>query len=129
MEKDLTGQQFGRFKVLGRDTISTAPKRKTNWICQCSICGRIRSVRRDCLMRGISANCYCRDYNKPAVNISQMRKKYGCTYCADYNNCKVTTTGVCLYAQIFDEAGGYNAYDREAKKDIYATVAAFPDNI
>jgi len=52
--KDLTGQRFGRLKVLNIDTERT--NRKTYWICKCD-CGKFKSIRGDGL--GIVNSCGC----------------------------------------------------------------------
>jgi hypothetical protein len=52
--KDLTGQQFGKWTVLGRD--KSRPSRRVLWICLCE-CGTKSSVRADQLNTGRSRSC------------------------------------------------------------------------
>lgn len=52
--KDLTGQQFGKWTVLGRDT--TQPSRRVRWNFVCE-CGTENSVRGDMLTGNRSRSC------------------------------------------------------------------------
>lgn len=58
--KDLTGQVFGRWTVLGRaaDNISKCGNRYTQWICRCE-CGTERVVSMSNLVNGKSKSCGC----------------------------------------------------------------------
>lgn len=52
---DLTGMSFGRLVVLGFD------KKKTKysyWICRC-VCGKIKSIMGQCLIKGKAVSCGC----------------------------------------------------------------------
>lgn len=54
--KDLTGQQFGRLKIIRRDT-----ERKANcayWICEC-VCNKIKSIISFSLTSGLTKSCGC----------------------------------------------------------------------
>lgn len=53
--KDITGQVFGRYKVIGR-----APTRGRNsyWTCECE-CGAVKEVRGSHLKRGGTVSCGC----------------------------------------------------------------------
>ena len=53
---DLTGQTFGRLKVLRRD--ETAPGNRIKWICQCK-CGNTVSVLSSSLRNGKTKSCGC----------------------------------------------------------------------
>ena len=53
---DLTGQTFGRLKVLRRD--ETAPGSRIKWICQCK-CGNTVSVLSSSLRNGKTKSCGC----------------------------------------------------------------------
>lgn len=54
--KDLTGQRFGRLRVLGRAGASRA--KKTTWFCTCN-CGRRLVVNGDNLISGNTSSCGC----------------------------------------------------------------------
>jgi 5-methylcytosine-specific restriction endonuclease McrA len=55
--KDLTGMRFGRLLVVNLDKERTTGKYSFwNVICDC---GKTKSVRRDCLIRGIVVSCGC----------------------------------------------------------------------
>lgn len=51
--RDLTGQRFGRYTVIGR---APSPPRRPRWWCRCD-CGRVRDVRADTLVAGTSTQC------------------------------------------------------------------------
>jgi hypothetical protein len=53
--KDLTGQHFGRWTVLG---LGERRDRRTFWTCECA-CGTIRDVAGNNLRRGMSTSCGC----------------------------------------------------------------------
>jgi hypothetical protein len=55
-KRDLAGQQFGRWKVIGFDR--SDPDKGAYWICVCE-CGRESSVRGAELHRGRSQSCGC----------------------------------------------------------------------
>lgn len=52
---DLTGQRYGRFTVLYRDT---SRKGATFWMCRCD-CGKVKSVRAGDLRSGMTVSCGC----------------------------------------------------------------------
>lgn len=58
--KDLTGQTFGRLKVIERaeDQVSKAGNHKTMWLCKCS-CGNETIVSSDGLKTGGTQSCGC----------------------------------------------------------------------
>lgn len=58
--KDLTGKQFGHWRVLGFSRYSTCPsnQRMTYWTCRCA-CGIERDVQGRSLRSGKSTNCGC----------------------------------------------------------------------
>lgn len=55
---DLTGQEFGRLKVISHDLSKQAHKNKAYWICQCS-CGNTVSVCSEELRNGKTKSCGC----------------------------------------------------------------------
>lgn len=64
---DITGQQFGYWTALGRDT-EYVSKRTSKWICQCE-CGTIKSVFKGSLLSGRSKSCGChRHDNSKGIN-------------------------------------------------------------
>ncbi len=67
---DLTGQTFGRLKVLSRR--SENPKRIL-WLCRC-ICGNYTEVERHKLTAGIIVSCGCR------LKETQYKKQSHCQY-------------------------------------------------
>ena len=54
---DLTGQRFGRWKVLKKDT---SPRKSTNafWLCRCE-CGKEKVILSTALRNGESQSCGC----------------------------------------------------------------------
>lgn len=55
--KDITGQKFGYWTVLGRDYDYHSPKH-AKWICRCE-CGTVKSVFKTTLLSGRSKSCGC----------------------------------------------------------------------
>src|SRR5687768_10901815 len=53
---NLVGQSFGRLTVIGID--KTKKIRPTRWFCLCE-CGTTVSIRRNCLIEGITKSCGC----------------------------------------------------------------------
>ena len=70
--KDITGQQFGYWTVLGLDTKDTS--RYAYWICQCK-CGTIKSVMGRNLRNGQSKSCGCYHKEISSKQISDWNKK------------------------------------------------------
>lgn len=69
---DLSGKQFGSYKVISRDPAETM---SPYWICEC-ICGRQSSVRSDVLRRGISTKClFCMEKEKVANRAKRSDKQ------------------------------------------------------
>lgn len=64
--KDLTGQKFGRLKVIG---IHETKTRKTYWTCQCD-CGGIKVVRSDSLQNGSIKSCGCLKKQQDKINLT-----------------------------------------------------------
>lgn len=54
--KDRTGEQFGRLKVLFRD--SETAKGRARWVCECA-CGKRVSILATSLARGATSSCGC----------------------------------------------------------------------
>ena len=52
--KDLLGQKFGKWTVIGKDN----SKNRASWICKCE-CGTIRPVMESNLIRGVTVSCGC----------------------------------------------------------------------
>lgn len=70
---DLTGQNFGYWRVLKRD--ETYPKGKhTKWICRCK-CGTVKSVFSGSLTSGRSKSCGCVTYHNLGVNSTHGMSK------------------------------------------------------
>ena len=65
MAKDLIGQRFGRWEVIG--TALPRNKRKY-WLCRCD-CGEEREVSQESLLRGTSRSCGCYRGDKRPSNI------------------------------------------------------------
>ena len=63
--KDLTGQSFGKWVVLGRATtkVTQSGYARTMWTCKCS-CGIIRDVDAGNLLSGASVSCGCNTISK-----------------------------------------------------------------
>lgn len=55
MKRDLSGETFGRLKVLRKDE---SRRDRSFWICQCS-CGKLKSIYRNHLLTGSSRSCGC----------------------------------------------------------------------
>lgn len=73
---DLTGERFGRWKVI---SLSGIDRGRKHWKCQCD-CGAEKIVRGDVLTRGISMSCGCL---AKEINV-QIRLKHG--YCINQNH-------------------------------------------
>lgn len=72
---DLTGQQFGRYTVLRRDTETVKyGGRMPNYICQCACGSPLRSVPRQSLTKGQAKSCGC--LHKEIV--AAKATKHGC---------------------------------------------------
>lgn len=73
---DLTGQRFGRLKVLKEAERYVSPKgeKKRQWLCICD-CGNEHVSGQDTLRKGSAKSCGC--YNKERV--SETHKKHGMT--------------------------------------------------
>lgn len=70
--KDLTGQQFGRLKVIKIDEEKTQQKKQSYWICECE-CGNIKSIFGSSLTTGRTKSCGCLQKDKVSINISGQR--------------------------------------------------------
>lgn len=73
--KDLTGQKFGEWTVLRRDTYyeADALRNDTYWLCKCS-CGNVRTISGYVLRHGASTSCGCRT---EAKRVETTLQKYG----------------------------------------------------
>jgi hypothetical protein len=73
--RDLTGQQFGQYLVLGRDQ-TPHPGSKAWWRCRC-MCGQVTSQERHSLLHGDAAQCRrCADKAKEAVQVGRWYGSY-----------------------------------------------------
>lgn len=86
--KDLSGQQFGKWKVLNLD--ETKQKGHKHWICQCS-CGTIRSVDGNTLRNGKSTSCGCQKFSKGEEKISFILTSNNIPFIAQW------TTKECVF--------------------------------
>lgn len=68
---DLTGDKFGFWTVLKRDTPRKGA-RNSYWLCECK-CGTIKSISRSSLISGKSQSCGC----KPNENRKGINKTHG----------------------------------------------------
>ena len=71
MKIDMTGQRYGNWTVLQKDT-SQHGKRNSYWLCRCD-CGTTRVVTRTSLISGRSLSCGCR----PSPNRKGINKTHG----------------------------------------------------
>ena len=71
--EDLTGQRFGMWTVIQRDTSkSTTSKRGARWICKCD-CGAEKSVLGYALRTGRSSSCGCTTGEKIVIDLTGQR--------------------------------------------------------
>ena len=69
---NLTGQEFGRLKVIARN--GTNQHGKTTWLCRCS-CGNNAIVIGSCLTSGHTSSCGCLQKESDAENGRKSRDK------------------------------------------------------
>lgn len=77
--RDLTGKQFNYLTVLERDWDYKKQHNITTgvyWKCQC-ICGNIKSVRVDCLIKGTIKSCGCMQHALHSQIIDMTNQRYG----------------------------------------------------
>lgn len=67
VKNDLTGQRFGRLKVIGVDDRNT---RKTYFLCECD-CGTVKSIRSDGLLSGAVKSCGCLKLEQDEINLDR----------------------------------------------------------
>lgn len=67
VKNDLTGQRFGRLKVIGVDDRNT---RKTYFLCECD-CGTVKSIRSDGLLSGAVKSCGCLKREQDEINLDR----------------------------------------------------------
>lgn len=72
--KDLTGQRFGRWVVVGR--AENSKNRNAKWWCKCD-CGIERAVLGNSLVRGLSKSCGC--YASQRTTALHPRNRYDLT--------------------------------------------------
>lgn len=85
--KDLTGQIFGKLKVLKRDDNYSPCKDngwKVKWICQCE-CGNTVSIFGSNLTSLHTTSCGCINYSIGEQNIEQILKKHNIKFKKEYS--------------------------------------------
>jgi len=72
--QDLTGQRFGRLKVLeqGETLVSQSGKRRIRWVCKCK-CGVIKLVVGESVRSGATTSCGCRKRETGRENAIKRR--------------------------------------------------------
>lgn len=84
--QDLTGNIYGKLKVIGPDETHIGTKEnnwKTKWLCQCE-CGNIVSVFRDNLVRLHTTSCGCASRSIGEENIIKLLEKNNISYSCEY---------------------------------------------
>jgi len=79
---DITGQEFGRWRVLSRSV--TNLHGKPAWVCQCE-CGAIKVVPGNSLRRGESTSCGCFSREVAADTLRKAAFKHGKHGVTEYN--------------------------------------------
>ena len=76
--KDLAGQKFGRWTVLGLDEKLTKEKHDIYWVCKCE-CGTVKSVNGETLRAGISTSCGCfrKEFTSDLLSLKLEGQKFG----------------------------------------------------
>lgn len=72
---DLRGQEFGFWRVVEKDVEKSKQARQGYWICECSLCGTIASVRGTALRSGQSTKC--EECNRHKVMTDESNNVYG----------------------------------------------------
>ena len=72
---DLKGQIFGFWQVIEKDLVKSKEQRQGYWICECSLCGNIVSVRGTALRSGKSTKC--EECNRHKVVADESNNTYG----------------------------------------------------
>lgn len=73
---DLTGQQFGNLVVLHRgEDIPDGKQKKPGWVCQCLLCGNIKTISGKNLRNGKSTSCGCTRGGQ--LLIDEIGNRYG----------------------------------------------------
>lgn len=67
---DLTGQRFGKLKVIGLDDKQS---RKTYWVCECD-CGNLKIARSDALLSGATKSCGCIKKMQDGKNLDPQKR-------------------------------------------------------
>lgn len=105
---DLTGQQFGEWKVLQRgEKPNTNNQRGVFWLCQCS-CGMIKSVSGHTLRNGTSQSCGCVK-SRGEEKISKILAENNVTFSRQFsfNNCRSKNDNLLYFDFIvYKENGG-----------------------
>lgn len=90
--EDLTGRTFGYLTVLkrGEDHVSKSGQKKVQWICECKLCGKEKTVAAQDLKTGRTVSCGC--YQK--VRGQQSRHKRYCIICRNSFDCPPSSNSV-----------------------------------
>lgn len=111
---DITGREFGYWKVLGisRSLIQPNGRRVTLWKCQCR-CGEIREIRAGTLKQGLSYSCGC---HKSEVLREKAAHGFGVSRCeklvSDYlKNCNIYYESQVIYPDLRGDSGYPLSYD------------------
>ena len=84
--QDLTGNIYGKLKVIGPDETYISAKEtnwKTKWLCQCE-CGNIVSIFRDNLVRLHTTSCGCASRSIGEENIAKLLEENNISYSCEY---------------------------------------------
>jgi hypothetical protein len=76
--REITGETFGRWKVLARAPNRQQPRNRyvTYWLCRCE-CGTEREVNMQNLVQGRSTSCGCRNREATAARASAQLRTHG----------------------------------------------------
>lgn len=150
--KDLTGQQFGRLKVIRRTRRSNGKSKHSIWECVCD-CGKIKEVVSTSLTRNLTKSCGCyfletagqnqirlnaceASFNLLLHNYKKGAKRRNLEWSLSNDQFKSLTKGYCYYCNIKPEQfikrndlnGGYihNGIDRLDNNLGYNTINCVP---
>lgn len=121
--EDLTGKSFGYLKVLHRakDHVTASGKKKVRWMCECSLCGKLKSVNAQELKRGTVISCGCYQAYKGKLS----RNKKVCVVCGKEFECPpsdetVTCSPECRRKHAQKRQTGRKLSEEARKKIAYA---------
>lgn len=72
---DLSGDEYGRLKVMQKDDKQSKKTKRPYWFCQCQ-CGKITSVRQDMLRNGKTRSCGCLKKEQDEKNLGRYIHGY-----------------------------------------------------